>query len=683
MIRKHNKTSWGIFIVGAVSIFIWSQQADLNASAKRTEVPPANEAIGLKIVIPTVVETPSDKAVVAESNADPMAAIKPMVSPSPDMLVAASKPEKSLVVIPQTVSAVDSSASSSASAIMVDKPVSVIPSVSVPDNPSLPNTDEVVFSIPTAVAPEAVNTISGTPVNEAYREADTITVDFPDESIRNIIRNVSDLYDLNVVIPESLVGRVSLKLRNVSWKQVFQVVLEPQGFTYVEEGNIIKIKSRSELNLEPVNTRVFIVNNASASELKASVSALIDVEAGGKIEVDSRSNALVITERPSRMNSIQEILDRLDRPTDQVMIESKFIEVTNNDGSNLGVKWNSLNEYNLNASNLSRTYTDSNRTSRDGSLEGSSDVGVNDPAISGVGAYNYSATTAASSITNAIMTGRMDAAVFSGDTFNILIGALQSKNEVKLVSNPTVVTVNNTAAKILVGEQYPVVSPRYNAETGTYEAGDVSKEDLGVKLNVTPSVNSAGFITLKVSPEVSSLAGTVTQFGAEYPRIAKRTTDSVVTIKSGYTLAIGGLLETTVSKDEYKVPLLGSIPFIGRVFRYNSDINETKNLIIFITAKILNPDGSTYNDIFDKRRIFEMGLSNRDVPGLPLTENEERLISSLQSTRDELELLKTEGHLRAQIKQLQANEEMQREANRNSQLDPEKAEASPVRGLRK
>ncbi len=159
-------------------------------------------------------------------------------------------------------------------------------------------------------------------------DAETISVDFPEEDVRDIIRSVAELYELNVVIPDSLAGSVSIKLRDVTWQQVFDVVLEPLNYTYIFDGNIIKIKSQDELAVEPVDTRVFIVDFSSASEIQSSIAPLIDASAGGKVQVDTRSNALVITERPSRMNDIQEIIETLDRPTEQVMIESKFIEIS-------------------------------------------------------------------------------------------------------------------------------------------------------------------------------------------------------------------------------------------------------------------------------------------------------------------------------------------------------------------
>jgi type IV pilus assembly protein PilQ len=124
-----------------------------------------------------------------------------------------------------------------------------------------------------------------------------IDVNFPNDQIRNIIRSVADMNDLNVVIPDTLSGNVSIKLRRVTWRQVFDVVLEPIGYTYVEDGNIIKIRSIQDLMLEPMQTQVFLVNFAKAAELRPAIMPLIEESKGGRAQVDARTNSIIVTER--------------------------------------------------------------------------------------------------------------------------------------------------------------------------------------------------------------------------------------------------------------------------------------------------------------------------------------------------------------------------------------------------
>jgi type II secretory pathway component GspD/PulD (secretin) len=191
----------------------------------------------------------------------------------------------------------------------------------------------------------------------ATRNKDTLTVDFPDEDIRTILRNVADLFELNLVVPESLQGKTSIKLHDVTWRQIFEVVLTPVGYTYIDDAGIIKVVSMASLAEEPVSTEIFILSYARAADVQATIGTLIDGGKGGKLTPDPRSNSLIVTERPSRLNKIRPIIKELDRPTAQVMIESKFIEVTNEDVKNLGVNWASLQNYTMTLGNLQQNVT--------------------------------------------------------------------------------------------------------------------------------------------------------------------------------------------------------------------------------------------------------------------------------------------------------------------------------------
>ena len=509
-----------------------------------------------------------------------------------------------------------------------------------------PSADEVVFEMPVAEALQA-------PVS---RDSETISIDFPDEEIRTIVRNVADLYEINVVIPDSLTGNISIKLRNVTWRQVFDVVLEGIGYTWIEDRNIVKILSRDELALEAVVTIPFFINFAPAQDLAASISPLIDAAVGGRVQVDRRSNALIITERPSRMKNIQEIIERLDRPNEQVMIESKFVEVTNRDIKNLGVNWPSMQGYQLGAGPFSREYDSSRTRERDDS------VGSSSSATGGTGGPGPT-TTSLDDLRNLVYgssLGRADTAIFNASSFNVVLAALQSDNNIEVVSNPTVVTVNNTAAQINIGEEFPIPQYTYNDQRGTFEISGFEYKPIGIILNVTPQVNSAGFINLNITPEISTRTGVVSfggASGADIPIITTRKTQSTVTIKSGFTLAIGGLIEKTDSRTLSRVPVLSSVPIMGNLFRHRANNIDRRNLIIFITAKILSADGSTYRDVFSKRTLYEMGIKSRDLPGYEPPDEEEALFEDIQRARDALEQIQAETRLQMQLETLRQNRE--------------------------
>lgn len=529
-------------------------------------------------------------------------------------------------------------------------------------------------------------------VSSMARASDTLSVDFPDEEVRNILRNVADLFELNLVIPDTLQGNTSIKLRDVTWRQIFEVVLGPVGYTYVEEGNIIKIVSQESLLQEPVATDVFIINYARADDIRGSVEPLIDAAIGGRIVVNTRSNALVITERPSRLSKIRPIIEQLDKATDQVMIESKFVEVTDRNVKDIGVNWASLSGFQLGVNNIGRTYdsTSGNTYNNDTTNESINGSGSLSERVREDTNVTGRTSTSGTSLTSDVTTGtdgttvqnqntltnttgnsiedtvnltntltdtselsntlsqlnnliglgsttRSDTAVFSASQFSLVLSALQTQNDTRLVSNPTVVTLNNTEAQINVGSEYPIPNYTYNAERGTFEVSGFEYRPIGIILRVTPQVNAQGFIKLQVEPEVSSQNG-FTSFGgaggAEIPIIATRKAVTQVSLRDGYTMGIGGLMEQDTLNGQTKVPVLGSIPGLGRLFRSDS-INETKrNLLIFITAKTVSATGAPPEVLFDPRQIRDMSLRRSDLPGYREPGTDPFLPPEVSSTAD-------------------------------------------------
>ncbi|WP_414660526.1 type II secretion system protein GspD [Horticoccus sp. 23ND18S-11] len=499
---------------------------------------------------------------------------------------------------------------------------------------------------------------------------DTLSVDFPDEDVRNILRNVADLFELNIIMPDTLQGKTTIKLRDVTWRQIFQSVLQPVNFTYIEDGNIIKIVSNESLLQEPTSTDVFLINYAKASDILPTVTSLVDAAAGGKIVVDARSNSLVITERPSRMNRIRPIIEQLDRATDQVMIESKFVEVSDSDVKNIGVNWSSLANYQINAGKLgldfkrdrdqraengynntlgntrigtntttgttltsvnngqnSGSTNSSTVTSTGGIVTSTSSTGTTGGLTNGTTVTNTNGTNNQiadgvnnvfnnlSSLLNADGTTRTLNAVFSASDFNLVLSALQSMQKTKVVSNPTIVTLNNTQAVINVGQERPIPNYTYNSERGVYEVSGFTYRPIGVILKVTPQVNSRGFIKLSVEPEVSQSNRDANFNGAAIPIVESRKANTTVSLKDGFTMGIGGLMQSSTTNGSNKVPVLGNLPVLGRLFKSDAKNMESTNLIIFITAKTISPEGATVEQVFDSERVRGLNMTREELPG--------------------------------------------------------------------
>lgn len=550
--------------------------------------------------------------------------------------------------------------------------------------------------IPTPAEPSMVIEGAEPAKNTVSRDRDTLSVDFPDEDIKTILRNVADLFELNLVVPDTLTGKTSIKLRDVTWRQIFQVVLSPVGYTYIEEGNIIKVVSNESLQQEPTTTEVIILNNAKAQDIQPTISVLIDSAAGGKIVVDTRSNALVITERPSRMGRIRQTIDALDKATEQVMIETKFVEVTDRDIRNIGVNWASLQGLQLGVGQISQdfsrnrsqdfsyqnggsndstsssqnstTTTGSNQTTTNGTAgspntnsttTGSSGgttgsttttttAGV--PVISGTTTVTQpnSSTTSTTSfgstnigsnglttndvissninnvvnslnaLTNSGGTSRLATAVFSASDFNVVLSALKQQNNTKIVSNPTVVTLNNTEAFLNIGQEFPIPNYTYNAERGTFEVSGFTYKPIGIIMKVTPQVNAQGVIKLTVEPEVSQRNGE-TSFGgaggATIPIIATRKAKTQVSLQSGFTMGIGGLITSSKQHGGTKVPVLGDIPGLGKLFSSRSVDDEITNLLIFLTAKTVSANGASPEEVFNPSMVQAIGMTREEMPG--------------------------------------------------------------------
>jgi type IV pilus assembly protein PilQ len=462
-------------------------------------------------------------------------------------------------------------------------------------------------AIPTARSESApavqLNVEESPALTVTSKNKDTLSVDFPDEEIRTILRNVADLFELNLVIPDTLQGNTSIKLREVTWRQIFQVILSPIGYTFVEDGNIIKIVSQAALAEEPLSTEIYVVNYAKAEDVKNSIISIIDAAVGGKVIVDTRSNALVVTERPSRLGRIRPIIDKLDHATEQVMIESKFIEITSGDARELGLNWS------VGGGSKGGIYTSYEKGS-------SITAGAYDPSYVstsiapnigvGAGAIGFGNP---SNVTTSLLTGADYAAV---------LRATENNSNARVVNNPTLVTLNNVQAEINIGEEYPIPSYTYNAEQGRFEVSGFEYKPIGVLLKVTPQINGQGFIKLTLEPEISQRGASVNfggAGGAEIPIISTRKTKTQVSLQDGHTLGIGGLISDTKSKTDNQLPILGSIPGIGRLFQNKIKDNRRSNLLIFITAKVVSSDNATPEEIFDPRVLREAELKRSDISG--------------------------------------------------------------------
>lgn len=494
-----------------------------------------------------------------------------------------------------------------------------------------------------------------------------LQVEFQSTPVTDILSLIAQKVNLNVVIPpnEGLLAEIDLRLSEVTWQQVFSVTLGQFGFGYIDQEGIIIVKSLEEINGVPDVSRVFHVKYSEAE----SISKLIESQSGvNGVVTDPRSNVVIVTGNPSRFGEIKALIETLDRPTPQVMIESRFVEVSNADTAQLGVDWTSL--FQDDGYTLSGEYTAQRNTTDtlDRSMDDTSSSNF-ESANSRDGSSGTSSSTSLIESTINQVQGLLDStvvsstesAIFTAPAFNMVLRALKKLNDSKIVSNPTVLALNGQEAEIKIVDHYYVQKPGTVSENGTVVPGEVERLDPlpGIELKVTPTISGGDFISLKVVPQVNDIVGTQVFSNGSVPIVRQRTTLTHVMVKDRETLAIGGLIDESTSSETSKVPLLGSVPGLGRLFRYDKNVTDSKNQIIFITASILNPNETNYIDVIGLERMNSLGLTERDVMGASyqLSPEETALQEAILQYRRQTEAREREDKLTMQVEAFRQLEE--------------------------
>lgn len=562
-----------------------------------------------------------------------------------DLANASAQPPQNTTVVPQGVEAKEAAASQN-----LTQDLAVAPA----------QAEEAPLEDYTNIASDHQGVSPGIKGIQKSTSDDTFSLDFADEPIRNVIRYIADVYGLNVVIPESLSGNVSLKLKEVNWPEVFKAILDPAGFSYIQEGKIIKIKSIEDVKSEPMETRIFPLKFSDANAVLGSISPLVDPALGGRILADSRTNVLIITERPTRLRELDTVVSRLDEAESQVMIETKIAEIKRTDKENRGIDWSVLNGYAMSVGNPA-------------------DVPVSDyPA-----GINRTFIPKDSSYT------REETIIFNASQFKLILNALDSDNHVNLVASPNVVTMNNTKANINIARRVPVPNYSYNQQTGTFEVSGFNYENIGVILDVTPKAQQ-NFITLDIRPELSDSSENV-QFGsdnsaskAQIPIINTRRTQSIVTIESGYTLALGGLMKEGDNEITNKLPLIGNLPGpIGKLFSSTNKTKEKTNLVIFVTATRIGFNGEPFVPFkgnipnnMNLRTLDDILYTERDMPGASLSEDEKKTLEAARAMRKQQDEAIYKQKLEAKMLKMQESDK--KEESPAAPVAEVKAEEAPM-----
>jgi type IV pilus assembly protein PilQ len=438
-------------------------------------------------------------------------------------------------------------------------------------------------NVPVAVTPQPV---PDEPIEIGYIEAD----------IQNVLRTLAAKADINLILGDEVTGKVTVNLKGVSYEQAMQLIAESKGYAYVKDRNIVKVKSKESLDTEAVELRVFTLNYAKADDIRKTLEGVLTKQ--GKIQVDTRSNTLVLSDTPSNLSKLIPLIESLDTQTPQVLIEAKFVETTKNPQKDLGINWSgTLLNHQIVAGGAGTVSQGSSPT-----------VPVNaqnQPA----GGFQFSHGAGGSFSTP----WGAGAALLDIGQANLVFSYLSQDTESELLANPRVVTTDNVKARISIAEQFPIPNFAFSEQTASLQINGFEYKDIGIILSVLPRVNKDDFITLEVAPEASSSTENATlQSGGgssvQIPIINTRTATTTVLIKSGNTLAIGGLMRLDNSDNYSKVPLMGDAPLIGALFRSKSLSKTKRDLLIFLTPTIVRGDSQATG--YEK---YDKGMPSKEV----------------------------------------------------------------------
>lgn len=429
-----------------------------------------------------------------------------------------------------------------------------------------------------------------------------LSLSFQNIEVRSLLQVIADFTNFNIVTSDTVTGAVTLRLKDVPWDQALDIILQSKGLGMRKNGNVISIAPRDEIaakekleleasaaiqNLEPLRTQAFQLNYARAPAVAAQLqaggsganSAGRILSTRGSVIAEPRTNQIFVTDIPTRLEQVQQLIAKLDVAIRQVLIEARIVEASDTFGKSLGVR--------LGGSDLS------------GIRGGSPGIGVggssNRLAIGGT--YNaVTATTRESTValdTNnttfvnlpAIGQGGFSPASFAVSLFssaanrflNLELSALEADGKGKLVSSPRVVTADGTRAIIEQGTEFPFQQATSSGATA------VAFRRATLKLEVTPQITPEGNIILDLDIANDS-RGETTAAGIA---INTRNIRTQVLVENGGTVVIGGIFTLDDSENETKVPLLGDIPIAGNLFKSRSRSTRKSEMLFFITPKTI------------------------------------------------------------------------------------------------
>jgi type IV pilus assembly protein PilQ len=450
-----------------------------------------------------------------------------------------------------------------------------------------------------------------------------LSLNFQDIPVRDVLQVLADFTEFNMITTDAVGGNVTLRLNDVPWDQALDLILKSKGLGQRKAGNVVWIAPMTEITklekeeeesqkvsvrLEPLKTEYIQINYAKAEDIKAmllgqgtsatgtstNVAAAntgipgAEVETGrlissrGIASVDPRTNTLIVKDTVGRLDDIRGLIKLLDIPVRQVMIESRIVIASKNFAQDLGVRFGvakgadigSKRFFNIAPGAMTDGYADKTYVTK---IQESSTAGSPMP-----GAYNLIDLGAQAMAGHPVGALAMTLARGADYVLNLELSALQNENRGEVLANPRVMTSDRVKASIKQGVQIPYVTQ------GQGGASSTTWQDAVLLLNVTPQItpNGSVIMELQISKDNPSADGTGS--------IEKREVKTTVQINDGETVVLGGVYEYETGIDNYKIPFFGDLPGIGFLFKKKQESDRKRELLVFVTPKIVKDSLSVH-----------------------------------------------------------------------------------------
>ena len=398
-----------------------------------------------------------------------------------------------------------------------------------------------------------------------------ISINFQDIDIRSALQIMAELVDVNLIASDSISGNISIRLESVPWNQAIDIILQSKGLGKQLHGNVLMVGSREELATlelqqlknQPLKTLLLPVQHANAGQLNKLITDSGLLSEKGHSVIDERTNTLIITDTNKSLKQIKTTLSAIDIPLRQVAIEARIVVANTNFRKDIGVKWG------LQASN-GNIQVNGSRAALTNSQNTNPDSTNNNSAANNSLAVNLGATNPAASIDLGILS--------SSNLLDIELSAMENNGQGEVISTPKIITGDKQSASIRSGQEFAF----FNRDSDGLTSSTSFKQAV-LALNVTPQITPDDQVILDLDISQDAISG----FNADIPIIDVTNIKTRVTVNNGNTLILGGVYQTNQTGNIDKVPVLGNIPLLGKLFQRRSKSKQKQEILIFITPTIL------------------------------------------------------------------------------------------------